>query len=338
MSYCCKSCGKSFDWDGEISFCPYCGVNLFQKRAKSVADVIDAVWGETAVKKKEYLVTVFGTIDHLKHLFQEDLEDFYHKYRDDVKKWSYREAMKIISRCDTKKAVLSQTEKLIKKIQEKISQAEEYIDVTEPISFSGEKQRIYKKYGEALLAELDMPFTEVITNGIVVHKTIYSKDRLEIFLKQVKIAYEKYVRCVNQNDIFSAFPADSSFGNIGRRAYATESDIFENDDFLQNIEEEKFDFERELDLLCEANQQPYHGYLDEEYVTYVEVFWRGVKVLLSFLCENDFGEITEPSIIFDDKFTQKMRSKILKDEFIITDEKMERIQEISESMQQEMDY
>ena len=43
---------------------------------------------------------------------------------------------------------------------------------------------------------------------------IFSREQLKELYRQVLVAFEKYERCVKENDLFAAFPVSASYGSL----------------------------------------------------------------------------------------------------------------------------
>ena len=82
MKYVCRSCEKEFEFDAQLSFCPYCGSSITGKN--NITQTIDSIWGETASMKREFTSLVFVALDKIAGLFVASCEQIKEKYLKDV--------------------------------------------------------------------------------------------------------------------------------------------------------------------------------------------------------------------------------------------------------------
>ena len=78
MKYVCRSCEKEFEFDTQLSFCPYCGGSITGK--SNITQTIDSIWGETASLKREFTSLMFVALDKIAKLFAESCEQIKEKY------------------------------------------------------------------------------------------------------------------------------------------------------------------------------------------------------------------------------------------------------------------
>ena len=155
-------------------------------------------------------------------------------------------------------------------------------------------------------------------------------------------AHQKYVCCVNENNMYAAFPTDSQFGNIGmsEEEYRGMSvldegtlwDSVTQQDGNETASTSEVDIEGEVDNLKVAAMQDYMGFRDEDFVPHVDSFWKGVRTLCRCIESNEREDIVFPKEIFDEKIILAIRRKINGSGFTVTDAKIRMMTELLEAV------
>lgn len=331
MKYYCKSCEKNFEFDGKLAFCPYCGENL--EGVANVAQTIDSIWGETASLKREFSSLVFSALSTIEKEVFEKVKEIvitYGKQKMDIP--NYETEMSTLSACETRKSVLAQAENLMQKIQKCV------LGLSSESSIKEELIMLPTELLQTTIARLNSiaEILEVeaftIENGVYRHELLKGKECFALFFEDLQTAYKKYIRCVNDNNMFAAFPSTSDFGNVGRGQHHYFYPYFDKEDDADKVADdtsiELLDYDDCLKNLRESNKLHYDGFLDEDFVPHVDGFWNGVRDLLGLLVENERTDIRLPKIVLDEKVKSKIRRKIAGKDFIVTEQKMELLQRI----------
>ena len=174
-----------------------------------------------------------------------------------------------------------------------------------------------------------------IQEGKYQYSTIYEKKRFEEFFEELKIAHKKYIQCVNDNNMFAAFPSNSDFGNVGRgrRFEFLGLVLFEaEEDTIEEEENVELDFDTCLSEIKKANALRYDGFLDEDFVPHVDAFWKGVSDIIGLLSLNNNISFTAPSLNIDEKLKSKIRRKIASKEFLVESGEIEKLQSLIEKI------
>ena len=88
-----------------------------------------------------------------------------------------------------------------------------------------------------------------------------------------------------------------------------------------------------LKQLKEANALRYDGFLDEDFLPHVDAFWKGVFDILELISVNNRVSLVLPKIDIDEKFESKVRRKIASKDFLVTNEKIDRLQKLIEEIE-----
>ena len=333
MKYFCNSCKKEFEFDAQLSFCPYCGGSIVGEN--NITQTIDSIWGETASLKKEFTSLIFTALRKVGMFFDEQCEKIKAKYlKDQVEVPIYNEEIKMVSTCETRKSILAQVEKLMEKIRKTISAVPQNCIMQEEVVTVENEQNSVQVYLDCIAELVDDKKLFAVQEGKYQYTTIYKKQKFDEFFEELKIAHKKYEKCVNDNNMFAAFPANSDFGNIGR-GNVVNLFFMDGDDIKEKMTDEKveeLDFEICLSRIKEANALLYYGFLDEDFVPHVDAYWRGVSDILGLLAANNNVSLILPSLNIDEKVKSRIRRKIATKEFFVTNEKIELLQRLIEDI------
>lgn len=289
MLYNCKSCSKQFKFHDAILFCPYCGEILFEnvvRKAKAAvpetADALDAIWG-ASTKKKEEIASYIGKITEIaagiaRAKILEQLPA--------VKKTEYESRFGAIRQCAGRKVLLVKVRELLDDIKELIS-AEPVTDSEALLSgISGAAagmQAVIADIAKVIGCEFKC---EDIPDAADEIKIYYTTGQLTDLFRAVEIAHEKYVRCVNENNMFAAFPSDSGYGRSARHGAGKE--------IIGRTEDERAagdpakEYRAVMDFMERSNAVKYDAFTDEDYLPHVNAFWYGLKRLALFT-DNRYG-------------------------------------------------
>lgn len=336
MKYVCRSCEKEFEFDAQLSFCPYCGSSITGKN--NITQTIDSIWGETASMKREFTSLVFVALDKIAGLFVASCEQIKEKYlKDKVENLVYNDEMSLVSSCETRKAVLAQVERLMEKIFKAISTLPQNCVAREETVGAGVAKNSVQEYLDCMTELLDDKKLFSIQEGKYQYTTMYEKKGFEEFFVELKIAHKKYVQCVNDNNMFAAFPSNSDFGKVGRgRRFELLGLILLENKETPIEEEEKtieLDFDTCLSEVKKANSLRYDGFLDEDFVPHVDAFWKSVSDIIGLLSLNNNISFTAPSLNIDEKLKSKIRRKIASKEFLVESGKIEKLQSLIEKIE-----
>lgn len=337
IKYECKQCGGHFSLERQAAYCPYCGFNLQSSDEIGVAQIIDRIWGENANLKKEYLYVINAIIRALAQSLAARIEMTLPRREKPI---SFESVFAEVSACENRSQVLERTKRLMDLLHEKIeATATNTIIITEDVPF--EKEDI-EDIARNVLNELGLDMSFQIDCARATRTTIYVRDKLEEFYNYLRKAHKKYVCCVNENNMYAAFPTDSQFGNIGmsEEEYRGMSvldegtlwDSVTQQDGNETASTSEVDIEGEVDNLKVAAMQDYMGFPDEDFVPHVDSFWKGVRTLCRCIESNEREDIVFPKEIFDEKIILAIRRKINGSGFTVTDAKIRMMTELLEAV------
>lgn len=125
MNYSCRKCGRTFDCEERISFCPFCGAAYASGETPSTKIVI-ASDGERTVQEQYWLQTrreIFGTLSLLEK--GNSLWEEYSRQELDLDDWNFRD-------CSSVAQFRQQCDRLIDKIAE-LLRSDNAVKLPEPI-------------------------------------------------------------------------------------------------------------------------------------------------------------------------------------------------------------
>lgn len=281
---------------------------------ENIVNIIDRIWGEQADLKSEYKIMIYKTIQLLNEKLNERINNAINTNK--RKQNFVTPKINKLYSCENRKNLLIKIKQLMKELGEEI-------DVTSERNTDYEKELVFVKddleqYAKQILFELQMDSNFKIDDGKISQKTQYNQEQLAEYYNLLQEAYEKYVRCVNDNDMFAAFPSDSEFGNVG----ICGNDFIDEDECCEDEPIEEFDFNNELEELKKSLQIKYYGVLDEDVLPHVNAFWRGICALSKFIENNNNEVVCVPQTIFDEKTMFAIRRKINNANFVVTEEKI----------------
>lgn len=283
MQFRCANCKRIFEFEDFIDFCPYCGNELSasaltrQGQRASTSDLvkaIDSIWGEDArlreefseaIKRCIYLINDYADAQFEKILPKQTITKFDEKYAS-IKQSNNRKTL--ISRLS---AYLDALDEIINNLSDRIP-----ADITSRLEgaahdIEDQKKELYDFLGLRHTAyHMDYTSDEGFSADI-----LYSRDQLRVLYNLVIVAFAKYKKCVEDNNMFAAFASTSDYGvmkNGFRRLLSWQRSDDEED-------EADLNFEQIIEYMKSHNSMKYYGLLDEDFVPHVDAFWYGLEAL-----------------------------------------------------------
>ena len=311
MQYKCENCRRKFQFDDEIEFCPYCGKNLENSSVgylggnnAGLVEAIDSIWGDGAKIRQEFSNAVSDSIDiineyvcaNLSMLFPKENLSNYQKHYAMIKQSNNRKTL--IARIDT---FLEAIENVIDNLSEKVPN-----DILRKIDgvYQNAEEMIKELYDFLGLRYVRSVKDSIEAESFSV-EVVHTREQLISLYNLVLIAYAKYKKCVEDNNMFAAFASTSNYGTMvdyWARWWSRRS----NDD---KYDEEKPEFNDVVDYMKRQNAKKYFGMLDEDFVPHVDAFWYGLEMLCGFIDHNieiDF-EIKD-EVIGSDEHSKLLRT------------------------------
>lgn len=151
---------------------------------------------------------------------------------------------------------------------------------------------------------------------------LYTREQLRDLYNLVLIAYSKYKKCVEDNNMFVAFSSTSNYGMMSDYWQQWSDSLPYNDDD-EDEEEECPQFEKVIEYMKENNAQKYFGMLDEDCVPHVDAFWYGLQMLCEFIDHHIAVECNKDFSINKDE-SAKLKRMILSKDFNINEESLDK--------------
>lgn len=341
MKYTCKFCGNEIEMFSNMTKCPYCGNDL--SRAIDAGQVIDSIWGAAAIAKKEFTAVFVKALLSVKEAYNEIALEVCSQYqREGLPIDRYDKEYDLIVKSQTRKTLLKNMDNLMQRIAEAVSFVPTKL-VNEDITVVLPQHRLneIKKILEQLQQLIGLRDFFVEEAGNYHRSSLYTLVQLEQFYKELKLAYAKYVRCVNDNNMFAAFPTISNFGDVGLNNDGVLTELFEKIDTSEEIQRtdnnESINYGKCLDELRRSNFLVYQGLLDEDFVPHVDGFWQGLHDMLVLLTTNEFEKIVLPHIKnIDEKGMSTVRRVIADSSFDVNESKMQAVYDIVERLSKDI--
>ena len=311
MLYNCENCHKSFDFVDKICFCPYCGSRLapdagfaasggHATQAASdepkLTEVIDSIWGRTAKLRNVISAEVLQCV----RIFNRYAKYHIERNIPTIIFPNYNIRYMQFEKCGNRKDLLDNIRRYIMSLEQVIAKASE--DMADEVVVKLQKavrevydvsRRLHDLIGKDA-APSESGFFDEERFSVT---RLFTKEQLAALYEQVLIAFEKYRRCVEDNNMFAAFASDSSYGALPyywRRIYAYSYDRSDraNDSRKKTEDEDDRDkitekaqkkYTKIMEYMDERNAIAYDGFLDEDFEPHVEAFWKGLSTLCGFI-------------------------------------------------------
>ena len=342
MQFKCENCKRLFEFDDFISFCPYCGNKLSASASKKqdigadtsdLIQTIDSIWGENARLRKEFSETIKRSICLINDCIDARFEKVLPKQG--------------ISKFDKNYASIKQSNNrktLITRLNSYLDYLDEIID-----SFSDRIPADTSSRLEAAAHEIDDLKKELYDflglrytastidfasdNGFSA-EILYTREQLRDLYDLVLIAFAKYKKCVEDNNMFAAFASTSDYGVIKdsfrRWLYRTQEDESEKQ------EPDDPQYEQIVAYMKSHNSIKYYGLLDEDFVPHVDAFWYGLKMLCECIDHHIAFDCSIESLYIDDTERAKIMRFISSTAFEVNDSRIENAIELRERFEKEL--
>ena len=331
MQYKCKSCRRRFDFEDFIEFCPYCG-KMFDMNpdlpqtltdSSELAQVIDSIWGNKArltselseiISRCVFLINAYSEKALEMALSQQDLSKYEKNYT-------------AIKQSNNRKNLIARLDSFIESLDAVIDNLSDCIfaDITSSLeSVFCNTDEMAKELYDFVGIRYISPATDFFSEENYSVTILYTKEQLRDLYNLVIVAYSKYKRCVEDNNMFAAFSSSSDYGTLPNywcrllnRLYSYDDDDY-NDD-----EQENPQFDEVVEYMKECNLQKYSGMLDENFVPHVDAFWYGLQMLCGFIDNRIAVEFKKDRFFISSKESSKLQSVVLSKEFEINNNYLE---------------
>ena len=337
LHYVCGRCKREFRLEVGAAYCPFCGSNL----SLSIGCTSDdreprlsstTLWGDEAKIKTEFSNIIrqcIGQINFITSsyincsLINPDLSGVDKSYSK-IKVSSNRKVL--ISRID---ACLSEIDCIICKLSQQGMESASnsitaVVDVIRSVTFE-----LY-----SLLDIHDTAFRTVHhpsdSFSVQVHYTV---EQMQKLYSLVLMAYEKYKRCVERNNMFAAFSSTSDYGMLPeflRKMFCDSIEPYDDvtvapqyGDTTQTLK-----FDEVIDYMEKQNEKQYLGLLDEDFAPHVDAFWFGMDMLRAFLKDYASIDYDEKTLMIDEAQSTELLHAIDKKAFELTESRFQKALEL----------
>lgn len=296
MQYACRNCGNRFEGEDGFRFCPYCGKaleealddkrNSASDRDLDVAGTIDFIWGEEAKLRKDFSHVIVECMHEADWHSSLEIE----MTLPGKNLTQFEEVYKQIEQSSNRKVLLHRVDDFVKSLAKELDELQDEVpeDKLEEVSTAiRKKAQKYKVIYQLLGLDYAGPTKQTVEEIRGLITLVYTKEELLALYDLVLVAYEKYKRCVEDNNMFAAFSSDSDYGAVRNGG----SDTFPRyrqahnqveTEAMGRDEAEKV-YQEITDYMCRHNEEKYMGMLDEDFAPHVDAFWHGLKVLCKMI-------------------------------------------------------
>ena len=329
MRYTCINCGNGFEREDGFRFCPCCGSwldgekNAGSDSALSVAGMIDFVWGEKAEQRSEFervirdcisKVNWYGEFGIICVLPRRSITKFKEAY-EHIKQSSNRKVL--IHRIDE---FIASLDRVLDSLQDEIS--DDKVDkLKQSVDAANEMcRKLYGFVGLGYALPEEATFDD-LQNSV---QLMYSKGQLRALYALVLAAYEKYKKCVEDNNMFAAFASDSDYGSLRSLAFSQYRRRFgEDEEESLNPKNAESAYQEIMEYMTSHNAEKYMGLLDEDFVPHVDAFWHGLEVLCGMIDDHVSVAYEKLQIRIDEEEEKRILHLISGQDFEVNAEKVE---------------
>ncbi len=336
MKYKCDICNRNFEFDEDIKFCPFCGgdnllvADMPAKETPSaevmLANVIDVVWGDAAERREDFRHDVYSCISDVnaavmsvlkKAAGEKNVTYFFAKYEG-------------LKKCEDRKELLAELEEYIKSLKPEM---DGFVDVVSENTIEKINEAIGKsdEITDELYEILNLPkpprkFERTYGRVCNVFEGAKS-DNIKKLYALLLVAFDKYKRCVMDNNMFAAFANDSAYGSI-YEAYSWHRESTDDD------KDEVPPIEDVIKLMEQENARKYVGFLDEDFMPHVESFWLCLEKICYFMDEHMALKYDLDDIGIGDDEREKIMRTVKRPQYIVSEEQLSKLSAFREKLKE----
>lgn len=290
MHYKCDSCGRQFEFDDYIEFCPYCGKSLDGATSGPVpsdsgadlAQAIDSIWGDSARVRKEFSSVISRCIMLINSYADDRIEKMLPKHN--LSKYEKNYAS--IKRSNNRKTLFTRIEGFLNSLDNVIDNLSDRI----PADSASRLESAVADTEDAVKELYDFLGMRYVPSNVDFFseenysaEIRYTREQLRSLYNLVMAAYSKYRKCVEDNNMFAAFASTSNYGMMTGHWHSWLPKLSSEDEDDENGEKEDSQFEQVVGYMKAHNAEKYFGMLDEDFVPHVDAFWYGLEMLCEFI-------------------------------------------------------
>ena len=281
-----------------------------------LAIMIDSIWGERAKRKEDFYEIVSGIIDMI---------NSYSDRRNNLGGRSlshFEESYLSIKQSNNRKTLLSRVESYLNDLEIIINDIGDYSekDVLLKLEENENNALIMIKELYSFLG-MKFPITEcsIKNDKGIIH--VYTGEQLRKLYQLVVNAYDKYRRCVEDNNMFAAFSSTSDYGTIKDYWYRWYSSLLGHH-ASKDDKNEIPQFDDVVEHMVAHNEQAYIGLLDEDFVPHVDAFWYGLEMLCGFIDHSILVSFNPEENHINDEEKKKIFRNIESVEFLVDERRI----------------
>lgn len=344
MHYKCDNCRRQFEFDDYIEFCPYCGKTLDglaygpvkSGSGADLAQTIDSIWGDSARIRNEFSIVISKCIMLInsyadnrvgKTLPKQDLSK-YEKHYSSIKQSNNRKTL--IARID---GFLDSLDDVIDNLSDRIP-ADSAIRLESAVV---DTEDAIKELYDFLEMRYVPPNVDFFSEENYSAEILYTRKQLRNLYNLVMVAYSKYKKCVEDNNMFAAFASTSDYGMMTDYWRSWLSKLSREDGEDENEEKEALQYEQVVDYMKTHNAKKYFGMLDEDFVPHVDAFWYGLEMLCEFIDHHIAIECNTECFYINDEVRSKILRTITSSGFDVNEARLESAIELKERFEEKLE-
>lgn len=344
MQYKCENCRRTFEFDDYIEFCPYCGKALngaaslqeTDSSTMNLAQAIDSIWGDSARIKREfssvisrciYLVNDYADSSVGKTLPKQDLSKYEKNYS-------------IIKQSNNRKTLITRIDNFLDSLETVIDNLSDRI----PADTASRLENVVQDTGDMvkeLYDFLGLRYTpsnvDFFSEENYSAEVLYSRDQLKALYDLVLVAYSKYKKCVEDNNMFAAFASTSNYGMLTDYWRRWLSSLSRNEEDDDTEEKEDPQYDQVIEYMKLHNAEKYFGMLDEDFVPHVDAFWYGLEMLCEFIDHHIAVECNTKEFYIDDDERSKLLRVIVSKDFDVSEARLDSAIELKERFEERIE-
>ena len=343
LQFKCDNCRRRFEFDDFIEFCPFCGKGfngsvsetLINRPGIDLAQAIDSIWGDKARIKREFSTAISICI----YLVNTYADKYVSKTLPKQELSKYEKNYSIIKQSNNRKTLISRLDDFVGYLATIIDNLKE--GIPEDTSHRLEKavqdtDDMVKDLYDFLGLRYSPSSVDFFLDENYTAKVLYTRDQLENLYELVLIAFDKYKKCVEDNNMFAAFASTSNYGMLTDYWLRWMSRLPREDDEEQE-EEVDARFDQVISYMESHNAEKYLGMLDEDFVPHVDTFWYGIEMLCEFIDHHIAINYNTKKFFIGDDRRSKLLRVIESKEFEVNEARLDYAIELKERFEERVE-
>lgn len=343
MQYKCENCRRRFEFGDIIEFCPYCG-KQFDSAASGpgtggpssdLAQAIDSIWGYGAKAKSEFSNAIYMCISLVNTYAEESVGKTLPKQ--DLSK--YEKNYAVIKQSNNRKTLISRMDNFLDTLETVIDNLSDRIPSSTAQKLDGaisDTEDMVKELYDFLGIRYTPSNIDYLADDKYSAEVLYTREQLKTLYNLVMVAYAKYRKCVEDNNMFAAFASTSNYGVMTDHWRRWLSRLYAEEGSEDAKEKDDPKYDEVVSYMREQNAKRYFGMLDEDFVPHVDAFWYGLEMLCDFIDHHIVVECdTECLRIGEDEKAKLMRVVDSKS-FEVSESRLECVLELKERFEESL--